>query len=494
MRWFAVLLAAQVLACAESLPEQIEGLLNATPEARGAFWGIQIVRAGDGSVLYAKNEDRFFVPASNTKLFTTALAIERLGPEYRFRTTVGATAVPAGGVIPGDLVLTGGGDPTLSAREYPYRKGPIMGNPLGPIEELAGRIEALGISRINGNVIGDDTAFVWQPYPEGWAQDDAIWEYGAPVSALAINDSSIKVELKPGRSVSLPARLTVSPVVEYFVIDNRVVTTARGNGKVEIDRAPGSRQLRLWGSIPLNSQGRTILLAVDDPALYAATVFRDALVRRGITVTGEVVARHRYQSEVRDLKNGNGQMANSPAAHELIRRDSPPLAEILQVIDKVSQNLHAEISLREVARVRRNIGSREAGLEEMRAFLAGAGIGENEYGFEDGSGLSRLNLVTPAAVAKLLRYMHGSSNARAWRELLPVGGEDGTLRDRFQGEAAAQRVFAKTGTLSHVSALSGYVESRTNGVLAFSILVNNYRAPARDVRTVIDRICSLIAQ
>jgi D-alanyl-D-alanine carboxypeptidase/D-alanyl-D-alanine-endopeptidase (penicillin-binding protein 4) len=493
MRCFAILLLAQALAGAPSLEERINALIDSSPGARGAFWGIRVVRVDSREVLYGKNPDRFFIPASNTKLFTTALALERLGPEYRFRTVVVGPPPGSDGIVHGDLTLVGGGDPTMSGREYPYRTDARAGDPMRAIEELAEQVAARGVKLIAGDIAGDDTAYVWEPYPEGWAQDDGLWEYGAPVSALTFNDNAMTLRVRPGPEVGDPAQLRLTPDTGYFAIDNRVATAAAGERNVRIDRTPGSRQLRVWGAMPAKDRGVSVLVAADDPALYAATALREALIHRGVAVLGKAVARHRSASDVLNMKGGGEARAPAPGV-ELARRESLPLAEILRVIDKVSQNLHAEIALREVGRARRNLGSRQAGLEEMRGFLQDADIAGSEYTLEDGSGLSRLNLVTPEAVTKLLLAMSRSARAEVWKSLLPVGGEDGTLSDRFKGMRDGSRVRAKTGTLSHVSALSGYVDSQSNGMLAFSILVNNYNAPSGEIRAIIDKICSVIAQ
>lgn len=476
------------MAGAPRLEDQISALLASSSASQRAFWGIRVVRVEDGVVLYEDNPDHFFVPASNTKLFTTALAIERLGPDYRFRTAIVGKAPEANGVIRGDLRIVGGGDPAISGREYPYRKDARPSDPVRAVEEMVDQVVAKGVRRVDGDIVGDDSAYVWEPYPEGWALDDSVWEYGAPVSALTFNDNAMTLRIRPGPEANRPARFQLAPDVGYFMIDNRVTTSSSGARNIQLDRPSGSRYVRVWGSIPPGDRGMSILIAADDPALYTAAVVRDALVRRGVVVSGKASAQHR------PVGSANGSTKAGDAVVELARRDSPPLLEILRVIDKVSQNLHAEIVLREVGRVRRKEGSRQAGLEEMRGFLQEAGIGGGEYTLEDGSGLSRLNLVTPAAVTKLLVAMSRSAHASAWRDLLPVGGEDGTLSDRFKGMRDGSRIRAKTGTLSHVTALSGYVDSVTNGALAFSILVNNYNSSSRDIRAIVDKIGSVIAQ
>jgi D-alanyl-D-alanine carboxypeptidase/D-alanyl-D-alanine-endopeptidase (penicillin-binding protein 4) len=237
------------------------------------------------------------------------------------------------------------------------------------------------------------------------------------------------------------------------------------------------------------------LLAIEDPARYAAQALRQALEDRGIVVEGASVALHQYPNEVPDLV----QSASGAAASgiELARRTSASLIEDLRITDKVSQNLHAELALRAVGRERRNIGSFEAGLEELKTFLTEVGIDPEAYNIHDGSGLARLNLVTPASVLRLLRYMYGSPLWDRWISLLPVAGQDGTLASRFGEGAATGRVYAKTGSLSHVSALSGYArrgDGDSSKWIAFSILVNNYNAHTADVRGVMDRICNLILE
>jgi D-alanyl-D-alanine carboxypeptidase/D-alanyl-D-alanine-endopeptidase (penicillin-binding protein 4) len=478
MRWIAVVLVAcGVAAPAQTLSERLDALLKDSPVAQRAFVGVEVYDLAKGEVVYASNAGRLFVPASNTKLFTTALALTRLGPDYRFQTVVRQEGP--------DVVLYGGGDPTLSGRAVPYRKGPDPAEPLAAIEALADQVAASGIRRIDGDIIGDDTAYVWEPYPQGWAGDDALWDYGAPVSALTVNDNVFALTLRASAAGEPPA-VTLSPALEYFTIDNRVRTGPGLENRVRMERPAGTRQLLLWGTMPSDPVTATkLLLAIDDPALYAACALADALERRGIEIRGRPVARHRFPSD---------EAAGQPEGVELARRTSPPLGETLTILDKVSQNLHAEMALREVARVRRGTGSRQAGLEEERDFLKEAGIERGEYQFADGSGLARSGLVTPAAIVALLRYMYASMYRDQWISLLPVGGEDGTLGTRFNGNRAAARIHAKTGSLSHVAALSGYAEKASGGMLAFSILVNNFNSQGADVRALIDKIALLVAE
>ncbi len=408
------------LAAAE-LPGKIQRVLDGATGIRRGFLGLQIVNLGTGAVLFESNAEHLFVPASNSKLFTTALGLTRLGPDYKFHTTVVGSGEPdAEGRIAGAVSLIGDGDPNLSGRELPYRVDSARGDGLRAIEDLAGQIVARGVRRIDGDIVGDDSAYVWEPYPDGWGQGDALWEYGAPVSALTINDNTFTLNLYPGD----PARISIDPPLEFYQIDNLVVS---GNPKkIKIGREAGSRQLRIWGTLPLKDTGLSEMLAIHDPALYAAVALRDALARRGVAIRGDAVVRHSLP----------GEPVGPTTGFELARLHSLPLLEDLRVTAKESQNLHAELILRAVARARRGMGSREAGLQEMRMFLKEAGIPASEYHLDDGSGLSRTSLLTPGAVVKLLRFMYHSPNRENWLSLLPVGGEDGTLRLRLRGTEA----------------------------------------------------------
>lgn len=483
------LAAALVFACtapafAAPLDQEIARLINTAPAARSAFWGIQVIDVASGRTLYSRNADRLFVPASNAKLFTLALALNRLGANYRFETRVLAAAAPdAGGVVRGGLRFIGGGDPNLSGRVVPYRMNAPPGNSLAAIDDLADQIVKRGVTRVEGGITGDDTWYVWERYPEGWAVDDTQYDYGAPVSALSINDNSINVTVKPGARAGDPAELSLDPPLEYYDIDNRIRTVpAPGDRQIHSDRAPGSRQLRLWGTIPLRDPGDILTLAIDDPAEYAARALRRALEDRGVVVEGGVAARHRFPDE----------SWAAPTGVELAWHGSAPVVEDLRITAKVSQNLHAELALRAVARHRREDGSRESGLEELKAFLSESGIAPDSYRFADGSGLSRLDLVTPTAIVQLLRTMYAAPEREEWVGLLPVGGQDGSLNTRFTALPALGHIHAKTGTLTHVSALSGYAQRRDGTWVAFSILVNNHNGRTAEVRSVIDQICTLI--
>jgi len=486
---FILALSLAIPAQAASLARSIDRLLASSPAARGAFWGIQVTDLKAGRTLYQLNSDRLFVPASNTKLLTTALALVRLGPQFTFETRVTAPRTPdRDGCIHGSLRLVGGGDPNLSARAIPYqpepaRAAPAPGYALAALAELADQVAAKGVKCVDGDIIGDDTWYVWEPYADGWSIDDPTYEYGTAVSAIAVNDNTVTVSVSPGAREGDPAAVALNPAVEYYVIDNRLRTVAAGGERaIHVHRAPGSLTLELTGTIPLGGRGEELALGIEDPAKYAAVALRQLLEARGITVSGTAVARHLLP----------GEAPAGSAFVVLARRVSAPLVEDLRIIDKASQNLHAELALLAVGRARRGVGSRAAGLDELHTFLTEAGIDDASYSIEDGSGLSRPNLVTPAAVVKLLRYMYETPERDTWISFLPVAARDGTLAGRFDDTPAAGRIHAKTGSLAHVNALSGYAQRRDGSWVAFSILVNNSNQSAAAVRSVMDKICILI--
>lgn len=462
------------------LPTRVERLIAASPALARAHVGVRLVSL-DGREIFSLNPRHWFVPASNTKLFSTALALTRLGPNFRYSTRLTAEAEPDDtGVLHGDLRLVGAGDPSLSGRAYPYDKENEWADDAPAIDDLAAQLARRGVKRIDGAVIGDDTAYIWEPFPNGWGIDDPLWEYGAPVSALTLQDNSFRLEVRPGPEPGDPAEVLISPDVGQLTLVPSVVTVPYNErGRLHVDRLANTRELRVYGTITVGAKPYTTLLAVEDPAQYAAQALTAALERHGIAVRDPARALHRTGPE--DL---------GPAGPVLVaERLSPPLSDLVKIVNKVSQNLHAELLLLEVSRQGKPYGSRQAGIEELRAFLAEkAGLAKEDVNFEDGSGLSRLTLLTPEATTNLLVYMASTEAKDVFLQSLPIGGEDGTLKRRFSGWAGAGRVHAKTGSLTHVSALGGYIEDPVRGLLAFSVMVNNANAPAFEIRAGIDKL------
>ncbi|MBM3724757.1 MAG: D-alanyl-D-alanine carboxypeptidase/D-alanyl-D-alanine-endopeptidase [Acidobacteria bacterium] len=470
----SILLVAVALSpvCAADLAERIGQVIDESEAGRRTRWGIHAVALGTGTVLYERNAGQYFTPASNTKLFATSLALARLGGGHRFKTEL-RLAGP-------DLVLVGGGDPSLSARQYPYSKDRTARDPLAVVEAMADAVARAGIERIAGDVVGDDRWYPFEPVPEAWSQGDLMWAYGAAVSALTVNDGAQMVTVRPHADGF--ASIGLRPAVEYFEIDNRVTVTAGGQRAIDWDLR--GRHLRISGVLPSNDRGESQSIAVDDPALFAAHTLAVALTRRGVAIGGRVRARHRAK----------GEPWEAPAGQLIWHRESPPLAEVAQVVNKVSQNLHAELLLHEVGKVKRLDGTREAAMEELEGFLVEMGAGKREFDLHDGSGLARANLVSPLVTTRLLAHMDGSPEREAFLASLAIGGTDGTIENRFGKNRRGKLIRAKTGSLSHVSCLAGYAESETHGRVAFAIMANGYTAPSAEIRALIDKIGLILTE
>jgi D-alanyl-D-alanine carboxypeptidase/D-alanyl-D-alanine-endopeptidase (penicillin-binding protein 4) len=500
-----LLLAVQTLSAeSKALAKHIEKIL-ADPDVSRGIWGIEVDSLTSGEVLYSLNAGKLFTPASNTKLFTTGAALALIGPEFRFHTTVESSALlDKYGRLTGDLTLVGRGDPNLSGRTLPYHlRTQRSQSAIRALEDLADQLVHKGVKYVDGDVVADDSYYVFERYGEGWTQDDLVWEWGAPVSALTINDNVIFVSILPADHPGDRAFVNIDPYAEYYRLDNRIMTTPTGTGphKIYINREPGSNLLTLWGNIPADDAGANEALAVEDPADFAAQLFRSLLERRGVVVYGRTRTHHNelaslstfHVTAIASAGGGEGAVAppsNSPlvlAAHE-----SQPLGEDIRVINKVSQNLHAELLLRLLGHEKGTSGTIEGGLEVMRGFLTKAGIAPDEYVFYDGSGLSRQNLATPHAIVQLLKYASQQPWGSFFQDSLPLAGVDGSLAERFKLGAAQQRVQAKTGALGHVNALSGYATTLKGDHVAFAILANNHNLPSKRALEVVDMIVDAV--
>ena len=484
------------------LSHAIEQILSEPDVARG-FWGIDVVSLDTGNRLYALNENKLFTPASNTKLFTTAAVLALVGPDYRFKTSVESLGtIDKYGRLNSDLIVVGRGDPNLSGRTLPYNlHTERKALPIQVLIDLADQLVAKGLKYVDGDVVADDSYYVFERYGEGWSQDDLVWEWGAPVSALTVNDNVLFVNIMPADRPGERAFLNITPYPEYYRIDNRVVTTPQGSGprKIYINREPGSTQITFWGNMPQDDAGAGESLAIEDPADFTARLFRELLEQRGVTIYGRPRTRHTELASmqtfsVTTVASGGGDVTghSAPAPLVLASHDSQPLADDLRVINKVSQNLHAELMLRLLGKEKGTSGSIEGGLEVLRGFLTSADIKPDQFVFYDGSGLSRENLVTPAAVAQLLEYAYGQPWGRMFEDTLPVSGVDGSLNDRLRTPPVKGVVRAKTGSLGHVNALSGYATTTKGQVVAFSILCNNHNLPSKKAIDTIDRIVEKI--
>jgi D-alanyl-D-alanine carboxypeptidase/D-alanyl-D-alanine-endopeptidase (penicillin-binding protein 4) len=459
----------------------VDAALSATGPDKGA-WGILVEDAASGEVLYERNPDGYFMPASNAKLFTTALALATLGPDYRVRTTLASPGtLDAKGVLGGDLILIGRGDANLSNRKFPFGKTEERdGPPEKVMAQFADAVAARGVKEITGDVVADDSLFQHEKFPSGWLVDDILWSYGAAVSAIAVNDNTFHLDVRPGTQDGDPGRYDAGLAADFYTVENTVVTTPRGTiEKLALARDPGSHLLHLSGTIPADAPVRRLTIAIEEPAEYAASLLAHLLEVRGVKVDGHPRARHTIDPAV----------PPAPLQTILTERNSVPLSDEVRLTNKNSENLHAELLLLLSAHEKAGAQNYEDAMSFASNFYRSAGIADGDVVLSDGSGLSRKDLVTPRAVVQLLRYAAKQPWGNLYRSTLPEAGEDGTLSERMKNTPAAARIFAKTGTIGHGNALSGYATTMHGERLAFSILGNNNNMHAQDANKVIDAIC-----
>ena len=438
------------------------------PQFERAIWSVLVGPADSSEALYSLNAAKLVMPGSTMKLVTAAAAAEVLGWEHRFETKIVSAAAVGDGVLHGDLVVVGGGDPSISERS----------DSPGVLNHLARQIRAAGITRVEGGIIGDDDLFDDKPYGDGWTLDNLPYGYAAAVSALEYNEGSVDLVIRAGAMAGDPVAIQLRPQGSGLHVDNRLVTVVEsGTGQLTLRRRPGSSRLVVDGQIPAKAEPFARTASVDNPTAFFVTAFRDALITEGIQVNGDAVDIDDFLAKP-DLTG----------ARSIVLHTSAPLREIAASMMRVSQNQYAESLLRTLG------GSSGAGAQRIRGILKSWNVADDSYVIADGSGLSRYNYVSADALVRILRQMRSDPRHSAnFRDTLPISGRDGSLAKRLSGTAAEGQVRAKTGTVDNVRAIAGYVNAASGETLAFSIIANNFTVAPSTVDAAADKALVRIA-
>lgn len=468
----------------EQLRQQIQAIVDA-PDYRAALWGVDVVSLDTGRTLFVHHADRRMSPASNSKLYTAALALDRFGGDYRILTPIFSGApVASDGVLAGDLVVCGRGDPSWKSDP----KHPDFWKIFEPFVDV---VKKAGVRRITGEIVGDATYFRMLPNGAGWTADDLNDYYGAEISALTLEDNYAQLRISPAEAIGQPARLALVQPGTGLLLDNRVTTIAKdGARRISAQRLIGENVVHVFGAMPAGAPAFTEDVTMPRPASWFAEALREALVRAGIVVDGKP---HGVRWPERS--------AGSEHAVKLGEISSPPLRQLVHDFLKPSQNLETDLIFAHVGESTRTAStpplrtSEQLGVAALQDFLEQNKLPADDVHFEEGAGLSRNNLTTAQATVALLRFMSAHRDGAAFRDGLPIAGVDGTLRRRMLGTAAQGNVRAKTGTLRYAISLSGYVTSAAGEHLVFSVMLNRaVSAPGRNARDDVDAIAVMLAQ
>lgn len=451
------------------LRQRVDALL-ADPALALGTWSIDVRSLERHDTLVDVNAHRLLTPASTMKTITLAVAADRLGWDFTYQTRVFVAGTVAGGVLDGDLVIVGAGDPSLDDWD---------GQATALFKSWAEHLKDIGIETITGRIIGDDNAFSDEGYGPGWAWDDMAFSYSAPASALQFNEGTAQIVISPGPATKSAAEVTLAPssAAADVQIDDHISTTVAGvPSSVTLIQHARSPVITLAGAVGFD--GRQVRnVAVANPTLYFARAARAGLIANGIEVRGPAV-------DVDDLPG-----APVTPGPPILEHRSPTLSSLADTMMKLSQNLYAESLLRTLGLTQAGVGTGEAGRTVVRDTLASWGVPAAESLVMDGSGLSRYNLVSAATLVSVLEHVYGDQNLRdAYMASLPVAGQAGTLAERMKETTASGNVRAKTGSFSNARSVAGFVQTADGEPLAFAVMANNFGIPAADVDRVTDEI------
>jgi len=472
------------IATLAALQEQIAAHL-AQPRFSGALWGVKIVSLDTGKTLFESHADRLLSPASNCKLFTAAVALNRFGGDYRISTPIYATAKPnRSGTIHGDLIVVGHGDPTWNFRRFGTNFWDIF-------EPFVSALTNAGVRRVTGDLIADATYFRGEPTGSSLTIDDFQNGECPYISALTINDGWAQVRVIPGAGVGVPCQLArLQPDAELYFNNAAVTVSSNGTHHIEYYMPFGEKMVYVFGQLPLGDAGERLDIPALEPAAWFGVALKDALARHGIKISGRV----------RQITWPQNLVLNTNRAVKLGEVLSPPLREIVRLYMKPSQNLENDMVLAHVGESTRTLEtpswwtSEKLGLGALHHFLTANGLPAGDLHFDEGSGLSNENLTSANSIIALLRFMATNRWAQDFENALPVAGMDGTLRRRMTNAPVAGKVRAKTGTLHWSNALSGYITTAAGEKLAFSLMLNRYDPPSDRKRTdELDAIAVMLA-
>ena len=454
------------------LQTDLSMVFNAPPMARGV-WGVDIRSVETGEILFQHNGDRLMMPASNMKILTLAAAAHTLGWDYRFTTTLETAAPIDNGVVRGDVFVRGNGDPTINTRDN--RAATVF-------DQWASALRAAGIIAIEGRIIGDDQAFDDEGIGPGWSWDYLEAGYAAPIGALQFNENTVELTIAPGSTAGDPAVVALTPGTGLSLLNRATTIQTTADARrpsVNIKRRIDRPEIEISGTVALGAEPSRRTVAVLNPTLYFAQAVKDALSSRGIEVRGAAA----------DADDIAGELVATASAERrvLARTESPALRELATVLMKVSQNQYAETLLKAIATTNGAVGTTDSGRAVAVQTFTSWNIPRDAYVMSDGSGLSRYNYVAPSMVTTILRRMYGDSAHReAFLATLPIAAKDGTISSRMRKTRAAENAIAKTGSIANVRSLSGFVKSRDGEMLVFSIIANDFVAPAATVTYLAD--------
>lgn len=457
--FLATLQPASVHADNGNLSRRLTATLTGAKLGNNAVVGAYVINLSDGSVIANLNGNTPMIPASNQKVLTTAAALCELGEEFKFVTSLHIRGQVRDGVLDGDLMLRGTGDPNISGRDH-------GGDTTKPLRIIAAGLETLGIRRVTGALYFDGTAFSGDRFHPDWPEDQYLRWYTAEVSALTLNDNCLTITVAPS-TPGQSARITVSPQGSGFTFTGAVSTTGgRGDPKVGWSRTRDGTELKLWGELSASRGAYSGECTVPDPDRFCATVFKHLLEQSGVSFAGDL-------HDAATIVPATGKpVAQLPDWREVSRHESD-LASTVYICNTRSQNLYAECILRALGNAKGHGGSFAGGAKAVEAFLKRNRIPSNGLVVSDGSGLARTNQVSPETLTRLLTHLHGKPEGETLRASLAVAGQSGTLERRLTSESTKGRVFAKTGTIRAVTTLSGYVRAASGTQYAFAVFVNN---------------------